>query len=133
MNIHSVWSKSHPLLKEIGEERLIKLENLRNQYNITNDDFALAVLGSPAFTLKIQEAEYKKLKKLYPNATESEILKIMIGTRYFDKSEKEIDLIMSVVYSFDSLCNYVIKQDEIDTPYHTPGIANKLIDEIINS
>ncbi|MDX9913687.1 MAG: hypothetical protein RBS77_03855 [Candidatus Moranbacteria bacterium] len=129
----SEWSKSHPLLMEFGEERLIKLENLKNQYNITDADFALSILGSPAFTLKIQESEYKKLKKLYPNATEPEILKIMIGTRYFDKSEKEIDLIMSVVYSFESLCNYVIKQDEIDTPYHVPGIANKLIDEIINS
>jgi len=73
----SEWSKSHPLLIEFGEERLIKLENLKNQYNIADPDFALAVLGSPAFTLKIQESEFKKLKELYPNATEPEILKIM--------------------------------------------------------
>lgn len=133
MDILNEWSKSHPLLIEFEKERLTKLENLRNQYNITDGDFTLAVLGSPAFTLKIQESEYKKLKRLYPNATEPEILKIMLGTRYFEKSEKEIDLIMSIVYSFESLCDYVIKQDEIETPYHTPGIVNKLIDEIINS
>ena len=133
MNIFSEWSKSHPLLNELGEERLTKLENLKNQYNITDGDFALTILGSPAFTLKVQESEYKKLKRLYPTAKESEILKILLGTRYFEKSEKEIDLMMSMVFSFKSLCDYIIKQDEIETPYHTPGIVNKLIDEIINS
>lgn len=130
--MESKWVKSLPSLPKLGQEQLKELDNLRLKYHISNNDFLLAVLGSPIFTLKTQKELYKKLENQYPKKKEYQIIRSMIRSRYFEKTESEINLIIDQISSFTDLCNYITKQDEIESPHHKPGIVNKLIDEILS-
>jgi len=130
--MESKWINLLPSSPKLNQEQLKKLDELRLKYNILNNDFLLAVLGSPVFTLKIQEELHEKLKNQYPEKKEYQILRLMIRSRYFEKTEGEIDLIMNKISSFTSLCDYITKQDEIESPHHKSGIVNKLIDKILS-
>ena len=120
------WAKLFPVFQLISEEEIKSLERFRDRHNVSHNDFSSVILESAMVTLKVQEYSYKKLKNMYPDKEEKQILRLIIIDRYFEKTEDEIDMIMSKISSLDDLCKYIIKQDELENPKYKQRVANML-------
>jgi len=113
----------------LNNNQFKKLESLRKDNNIDEKNFAMGIVGSPEFTLKVQKISYQNLKKLC--LSDKEIFKKILLDRYFERAEKEINQAAESVSSFDDLCKYILKEDEKLNPDYEPTIVSKKIDEII--
>lgn len=69
------WVKNMPEIKDsLNVEQWSKLENLRNEFKITDELFSAFVINSANFTKIVLEKKYNFLSKLYPNKGQAEIL-----------------------------------------------------------
>jgi len=98
----------------------------------------MRIIGSPVTTRRIQSNSLESLRILNPEASEKELLRMVLVLRYrtpplIEMTEEEIDQAMKSINSFDELCDYIIKYetkyDEEELSFLDP--IGKQIDEIL--
>ena len=130
------WLKELPVHLRPQQEKIGKLEKLRTEYNIPLRPFALRIMSSPETTKKVQQYNFKILKRQYPNTTKKELLRKLLEQRLqtppvTPMSKKEIDEAMEDINSLNDLCKFIISLDELEPATPDPlGIGEK-IDEIL--
>jgi len=125
------WLQCLPEHPKLEEKEVFLLENFRKNYNVSNKNFGLAVLGSEEFSLRVQKYSYDINKEKYPNKSEFEILKIILSSRYFEESDEIIDGIMKSINTFEDLCEYVKKRDQQESFQHKSMALDHLINSVI--
>jgi len=130
------WVSLLPSHLQPEKDKIESLEKLRTNYSIPNRLFALRILSSPASTVKVQEYNYREIKKSNPNIPEKEILKKILIERLnippiTTMSEEEINEVMKNVNSLNDLCDFVIALDEKEPATPDPFGIGRKIDEIL--
>lgn len=117
-------------------EQIRELENLRSEYNIPPDLFAMRILSSPSSTIKTQRHTFKYFSSRNPFASERDLLRMVLKQRLqtppiTEMSKEEIDAAMENINSFEDLCDYVISIDEQEPSTPDPLGIGKKIDAIL--
>jgi len=124
--------------------KIERLESLRKKYNISQDYFALIILGHPATTKQLQKHLLAEARAKMSNVEERELWKMLLVSRLtnyvamgFESPEilKEIDGVIKNAKNFDDVCNYIIKLDAkgpiVPITPDPFGIKRKTIDTIL--
>jgi len=130
------WVSLLPGHLQPEKDKIERLEKLRTNYSIPNRLFALRILSSPASTVKVQEYNYREIKKSNPNIPEKEILKKILIERLNTPPitampKEEINKATKNVNSLNDLCDFVIALDEKEPVTPDPFGIGRKIDEIL--
>jgi hypothetical protein len=130
------WVKMLPSYLRPDEKRIRELENLRVKAEIPHESLTMRVMSSPLTTRKVQRINLTALKGLNPQASEKELLKMLLISRIqtppqIEITEQEIDNAMENIHSFDDMCDYIIKLEEKEPSFPDPFGLGKKIDEIL--
>ena len=138
MFIKPKWYRQ--LRKDIRPEPPVvgQLEQLRKEWNIPHDAFALRIMSSPATTIKLQRHLYNQLKQAYPDQDENFILTQVLASRVmppdpegFGWSEAQVLQAMENINTFDDLCRLVVSLDLQEPATPDPWGIGEIIDEIL--
>lgn len=120
------------------KKRIDELEKLRSALKIPHEALAMRIIGSPITTRRIQRITLENLRIDNPEASEKELLRMLLVSRYrtpplIEMTEEEIDQAMKSINSFDELCDFIIKleEEEEEPPLLDPFGIGKQIDEIL--
>jgi hypothetical protein len=132
------WVKLLPTHLKPDKKCINDLEKLRVEFGIPHDALAMRVMCSPATTRKVQRHCLENFRIQNPEASESELLKMVLISRLLtppsieiEMTEQEIDQAMEHINSFDDLCEFIITLDELEPSSPDPFGIGKQIDEIL--
>jgi hypothetical protein len=138
------WLEQIPQTLKPDDDKVVKLENLRKQYGISNKEFVVMILNSPIITRKVQDHKYSRIKEQMPNASEKELLEILFRQRLFTQSivggvqltQDEIQVTLQNINSLEDLKQYVVQMDEkqvrfLRDPFGIGKKVAKKINEIL--
>ena len=131
------WVRILPPNLRPDERRIIELEELRVKYGIPHEALAMRITSSLTTTRKVQKSCLEMLRKKYPQATEKELLKMVLILRIqappydYGMTEQKTDETMKNINTLDDLCNFIISLDEQETAEPDPLGIGKRIDEIL--
>jgi hypothetical protein len=106
------WEKMIPKQTRPGTAKLEALEEIRINYGIPHEYFAMGILSNPAMTKRTQLIVYENFKKQYPKAPDKEILTMVLTSRIasqarlredFDNISIKTELISEVMESISSI------------------------------
>ena len=158
------WVKNLPGYMRPDNNKIEQLEKVRLQFNIPHEIFAMRIASSRAVTKKVQKHFLKEYGCQFPNASTKELWMMVLASRvdtYKNKILSDIstgittpedasikfeklsaivenyDQILAKINSFEELCDYIIKLDEIlvGEEYSTtdPFDIGNMIDKILET
>ena len=123
------------------KKRIKDLEKVRNEYNIPDEVFAMRVLSSHVTTRKVQRDTCEILRYKYPEASERELLKKLLRSRYdsgdyaghpISLNIKEAEYMIADVKSIKEFCDVLIKIEDENLRLSIDQVNMcKRIDEIL--
>jgi hypothetical protein len=130
------WGELLPPNLRPDKKRIKELEKLRSALKMPHEALAVRIISSPITTRRIQSNSLETLRILNPEASEKELLRMVLVSRYrtpplIEMTEEEIDQAMESINSFDELCDYIIKLEEEGPSFPDPFGMGKQIDEIL--
>jgi len=138
------WLEQIPYTLKPNDDKVVKPENLRRQYGISNKEFVVMILNSPIITRKVQDHKYSRAREQMPNASEKELLEIVFRQRLFTQSivggvqltQDEIQVTLQNINSLEDLKQYVVQMDEkqvrfLRDPFGIGKKVAKKINEIL--
>lgn len=139
------WYTMLPIHLHPEDNKIMKLEELRQNLEFSDDLFSMAIVNSCWSVIKAQEATLENLKKKLPNATDKELLKGVLFSRLevklkspspFDPPRKEIlkqierlSETIQNIDNFDELLTYIIEMEKDNLDDNDP--LQKKIDSIL--
>lgn len=141
LNSNIWWFEQLPHNLRPDDEKVAELEKLRCQYHLPNDLFIGIVLSSPEITRQVQKNIYNLVKEEMPNASEKELLKVVLRTRIFPQNpsglkmtEEEIQKELQNINLLNDLVEYFIQKDKEEPRFQRDllGIGEKIADKIDN-
>ena len=121
-------------------DKVKKLEALRNQFNIPHESFFLRVLSSPSSTRHLQQHVLEQERAQMPNADEKELWEGVLFSRMtslvvggFESPDiiEEIDDVIRESSSFDDICDYIIGLDQKYGSFPETFGIGEMIDKIL--
>lgn len=141
MFIKPKWSRFLPKYIIPDKEKIVKLENFREEFNIPHDLFSNRIASSQYATRKTQKYFLQEYRKQFPDASKQELYSFVLISRIdshknsllnqvergiitqieaeerfgrlVEITEKNDEIIESgQIKTFDDLCNYIIFIDE---------------------
>jgi len=130
------WVKMLPSYMRPDEKRISALEKFRVAFDIPHEALAMRVMSSPATTRKVESMNLMALRIQNPQASEKELLKMVLISRIkrppeIEITEQAIDNAMENIHSFDDMCDYIVKLEEKEPSFPDPFGLGKRIDEIL--
>jgi hypothetical protein len=147
------WAKELPTHVRPSSDQIRRLETIRTNYGVSDQDFLMYIAGHSETTRRVQKFFYNQLKNQMPNASEREVLKQLLlsrlttalgqGSDIFgiasleDESafDAQIDQVISQHTNLESLIDAMIeyeKHQEYQLPA-SPGMEDAIrkVDEIL--